>query len=679
MPKKKVTTKPKHTKSPKDSKGARMRDIERKTMQSREEVKEIFYNESALNSDKSKLESDDDENDDLQPRIDEDLKSSSSSEDEDEKDIDEVKSESDEGETESETEYEDSDEEIRPSSKKIRPNSGTVLRTKKFTTKKSKTHKEPKWRWEKIHPNKKYVDLQQQQINRVNKNISPKPLNTCNNNCLKGRKENPIYYLQLLLDDKFFEKVTHETNEAKKIHQQLKRNGLGKDAADSQRMTRSMTKSNTSMITTNMTRRRSHTIKWKDLTVAEFKIFLGLFYWMGLMRLPEMEDHWSMETIFRNLDFTAYMSRDRFLQILRSMKFHDSSAAPREQEEDISSPENKLSVLMHAVLNNSRKFYTPSSTLSLDESMVSFKGRHKDKVFMPSKPIRIGFKAFVVCEADTGFLLEWKMYNKCEGKDKKNRIVNTVKSLLGFNGYQSKAVYMDRYYSNKEVFENLLELGIYACGTIKPSKVGITEEMVVQIENVKKEQVIFYKHGEKLLLCVWRTHKDKLVYILSSILDNSMQNSKRYCIEKKKEIQINRPAILEAYNENMRGVDYFDRHLRFYSFLHGSKKWYQKIAYYFLTAALLNSYVIYQQEHGTENSVSRKQYIINIIYSLLGMKRNRYIMRRFDCCLIRKEEPRICSVCSTPGNRRRRTRYYCETCTFYVCADGCYDEHRKMI
>ena len=476
MPKKKVTTKPKQTKSPKESQGAKMRDIERKILQSSvEEVKEIFGGESAMHSDESMFESDDDEND-SQPRIDEDLESPSS-EEENDKDIDEDEDESDEDEAE--TEYDDSDEEIGPSSKKFRLSSGIVLNAKKFKTKKSKTHKEPKWRWKKIHFNKKHVDLQQ--LNRGNNNnINPELLNTYSNNSFKDKKENPIYYLQLLLDNEFFEKVIHETNLAKKISQ------IEKNVADAQRMTRSMARKNTSP-KTNMTKRRSHTVKWKDLTVAEFKIFLGLFYWMGLMRLPEMEDHWSMETVFRNVDFTAYMSRDRFLQILRSMKFHDSAAATitREQEE-ISSPENRLSVLMHAVLDNSRKFYTPSSILSLDESMVSFKGRHKDKVFMPSKPIRIGFKAFVVCESDTGFLLEWKMYNKGEGKEKKNRIVNTVKSLLGFNRYQSKAVYMDRYYSNKEVFEELLNLGIYACGTIKPSKVGITEEMKVQIENVKK-------------------------------------------------------------------------------------------------------------------------------------------------------------------------------------------------
>ena len=215
MPKKKVTTKSKQTKSPKESRGVRRRDIERKIMQnSEEQVKEAFSDESALHSDESKFESDDDEND-SQPRIDEDLESPSS-EEEDKKDTDEGEDESESDEDEAETKYEDSDEEIRPSSKKTRLNSGIVLKAKKFETKKSKSHKEPKWRWKKIHSYKKYVDLQQQ-LNRGNNiNTNPEPLNTYNNKSLKDNKENPVYYLQLLLDDKFFEKVIHETNLAKK-------------------------------------------------------------------------------------------------------------------------------------------------------------------------------------------------------------------------------------------------------------------------------------------------------------------------------------------------------------------------------------------------------------------------------------------------------------------------------
>jgi len=190
---------------------------------------------------------------------------------------------------------------------------------------------------------------------------------------------------------------------------------------------------------------------------------------------------------------------------------------------------------------------------------------------------------------------------------------------------------MDTYYSNQEVFLELLKRKIYACGTVDISRIGITEEMHIKIDNLAPEKALFYTHDKKLLLCVWRTHKKKLVYILSSLLDSSMQWTERFCVKKKEKISIKRPAILEAYNENMRGVDFFDQQIRYYSFLHRSKKWYLKIAYYFLEVAVLNSYVIYQKMRG-EEILKRKQYMISIIHSLLGRKKqNRNPNKKISC------------------------------------------------
>ncbi len=588
----------------------------------------------------------------LQPRIDEDLELP---------DVDQCAENGDKEEEKNEEEDEDQDEEpeieyeegIEPQRKKIKTNSNTEL----------KINKKPKWNWVPLKY-KRYRQLLKMKKSNCNSDPDYSQLLE-NGDSIPSRAKNidedpnndkkPIHYLQLLLNHEFFDKVVLETNLARKRKQ----------------MEDEKTRRRFISIRRKKVVRRSHMVKWKDLTVDEFKTFLGLFYWMGLVRLPDMGDHWSTEAIFNNIKFKEHMSRDRFLQILRHMKFHDSSLKV------LTSPENKLSVLMDAVLQNSKVFYTPSSTLSLDESMVSFKGRHKDKVFMPSKPIRIGFKAFVVCEADTGFLLEWMMYNKDEGKRTK-RIVNTVQDLLGFNIYQSKVVYMDRYYSSKEVFLTLQEKGIYACGTIHPSRVGVTEEMRGHIEQLKNEKAIYYT-DDKLLLCIWRTHKGKLVYILSSLLDTTMQDSERYSLEGKRTIPIKRPSILEAYNENMRGVDYFDRHIRYYSFLHGSKKWYLKIAYYFLEVAVLNSYVIYQKDCRKEKCLSRKQYFIDIIHFLLGIQKEKEVGGKSDCYLTLKSESRNCIICSTPGENRKRTNFYCSTCFCYVCAIKCYDEHRKRL
>lgn len=202
--------------------------------------------------------------------------------------------------------------------------------------------------------------------------------------------------------------------------------------------------------------------------------------------------------------------------------------------------------------------------------------------------------------------------------------------------------------------------------------------MEFTVDNLENERAVYYT-DDKLLLCIWRTHKGKLVYLLSSVLENSLQESKRFCIKEKKIILIKRPAILEAYNEHMRGVDYFDQYLRYYSLLHGSKKWYLKIAFYFLEVAILNSYIIYQKEYGKNGSISRKEYIVEIIYALLGMQqpeKHRFHLKKRDFKLISVDDPRDCTVCSDVNEKRKRTSYFCSTCCSYVCAVGCYDEHR---
>lgn len=178
----------------------------------------------------------------------------------------------------------------------------------------------------------------------------------------------PVDYLFLIVDDKFFEAVCEQTNKY-----------MERKAADREIMANLLKRQG----------KRSHQVTWRRLTITELKIFLGLFYWMGLVRLPDIKDHWSKASIFRNSDFSKNMPRDRFLQILQNLRFCTSDDA------ELELPRNKLAILIDAVLYNSKKLYRYSA-LSLDESMVSFRGRHKSKVYMPHKPIRIGFKAYVL-------------------------------------------------------------------------------------------------------------------------------------------------------------------------------------------------------------------------------------------------------------------------------------------
>ena len=52
-----------------------------------------------------------------------------------------------------------------------------------------------------------------------------------------------------------------------------------------------------------------------------------------------------------------------------------------------------------------RRLYTPAQVLSIDESMIKFKGRVFFRQYLPSKPTKWGLKQFVLCDATNGYCL----------------------------------------------------------------------------------------------------------------------------------------------------------------------------------------------------------------------------------------------------------------------------------
>ena len=48
--------------------------------------------------------------------------------------------------------------------------------------------------------------------------------------------------------------------------------------------------------------------------------------------------------------------------------------------------------------------------LSIDESMVSFKGGLIFKQYAPKKPTKWGMKAFVLADSQTGYIYNWRLY-----------------------------------------------------------------------------------------------------------------------------------------------------------------------------------------------------------------------------------------------------------------------------
>jgi len=61
--------------------------------------------------------------------------------------------------------------------------------------------------------------------------------------------------------------------------------------------------------------------------------------------------------------------------------------------------------------------YKPSKCVSIDESMIPFKGRSTLKQYMLLKPIKRGYKVWCLADSQTGYVMKFSIYT---GKAKQN-------------------------------------------------------------------------------------------------------------------------------------------------------------------------------------------------------------------------------------------------------------------
>ena len=172
------------------------------------------------------------------------------------------------------------------------------------------------------------------------------------------------------------------------------------------------------------------------------------------------------------------MSSRRFELILKFIHLNDSEKQTKPDQPGHDKL-YKVRPLLDIILKNFKDNYTPTQNLSVDESMISFKGRLSFIQYMPKKPHKWGMKAWVLADSLNGYTWGWKLYTgKEEGSDPKPGLSHrVVLELVDDNRLQHKGycVYMDNFYTSHALFRDLESRGIGACGTVRLNRKGISE------------------------------------------------------------------------------------------------------------------------------------------------------------------------------------------------------------
>ena len=113
--------------------------------------------------------------------------------------------------------------------------------------------------------------------------------------------------------------------------------------------------------------------------------------------------YWSNSWPYQNDNFRTIMSSRRFKLILKFLHLSDSRQQPSHGETGYDKL-YKICPLLILVVENFQSVYTPTQSLSIDESMIRFKGQLAFLQYMPKKHHKWEMKAWVLADAANSYV-----------------------------------------------------------------------------------------------------------------------------------------------------------------------------------------------------------------------------------------------------------------------------------
>uniref|UniRef100_A0A3Q3BI75 PiggyBac transposable element-derived protein 4-like n=1 Tax=Kryptolebias marmoratus TaxID=37003 RepID=A0A3Q3BI75_KRYMA len=250
---------------------------------------------------------------------------------------------------------------------------------------------------------------------------------------------------------------------------------------------------------------------WTDITLQDMFSFLSVVLYMGVVKCPNLTDYWRGGNLY-NLPFPqSVIPGKKWLRILQAL--HLSS-----KEDEVANEERRgtpafdrlgrIKPLYEEMREACRRNFHPSQEIAIDERMVASKARVFQ--YMKSKPVRWGFKLFVLADSSNGYTWDFFVYEgKSEntsgrglGYDSVMKLVNP--SALG-TGYK---LFVDNFYTIPVLFDDLLKQRIWACGAIRTSRAGFPKTALNALEPACPRGTVRWLRKGSLLFVQWRDTKD---------------------------------------------------------------------------------------------------------------------------------------------------------------------------
>lgn len=386
-----------------------------------------------------------------------------------------------------------------------------------------------------------------------------------------------------------------------------------------------------------------------ETTAEEITALFGLFYFAGSLHQnrTNVNDLYSKKYGFPH--FRATMTQHRFIFLTSCLRMDNKTE--RAEKRNVDRGAAVREVFDH-IVETSKRLYTPSDVLTIDEQLLQFHGKCPFKVYIGNKPDKFGMKILMLCDAKSWYMLNAELYvgkapkepaaktkktdpkkpevktkktnpkepaAKTKKTDPKEPAVKTKKEdKTGKSTKESaqplaeqyllrlsqpihgsnRTVVCDNWFTSIPAAEKLLKKEITLVGTVRKNKREIPPEFV-DVKTREKLTSMFAYH-DALTLLSWCPDKKKKKVVLMLSTTHDLPD---------KDLTKKRPEIVEFYNKNKGGVDVFDRLCKNYSTSRSTKRWPVTVLFGLLNIVGINSFILWRNnvEDNKTKTTERKR------------------------------------------------------------------------
>jgi hypothetical protein len=410
---------------------------------------------------------------------------------------------------------------------------------------------------------------------------------------------------------------------------------------------------------TNTEGRRILGLNWNTVTQQEMDAFFGLLLLAGVYHSHNA----SIDELWHKSDgrpiFSQSMSRNRFKEIRRFIRFDDKSDREERRKNDKFAPLRDIFTL---VVSKFKSAYHAGENVTVDEQLVTFRGRCAFKVYIPSKPGRYGVKQWALTDSSNSYCSNLQPYigkvgNLAEKKQGERVVLELTDHLTG----TGRHITGDNFFSSIDLVRSLLGRRLTYSGTLRKNKPQIPTELQPSRKRATNSSIFAFQKDITLVSYVPKTNK-------AVVLVSSFHHSADISHEEHR-----KPKIILDYNKCKGGVDTLDQLVRHYTCKRKTSRWPLAVFSNLLDIAGYNALILFTWVHpnymgGAKNR--RRKFLVELAKSLLPQQPAVTPIIQNLALTPAVEKPTRqgrCALC--PRNADKKTKDQCSKCHRLICKE----------